>query len=160
MQPNLLSLGTSIMPQSMEIHTYGIGIRISDRFVGPVNWYTDCRHSTTGLEKPLKLDPSLLGNGWVRAWSIVSAPLKFESSRLSRSMLSRKPTSIKLTQEDLQDYDNLVSAQKTTSSQDNDSSNQPRNPRKGKEVAPTPQDRQQTMDDRIGVTTATRPARR
>jgi len=75
-------------------------------------------------------------------------------------MLSRKPTAIKLTQEDLQDYDNIVAAQKNSSSQGNDSSKQPRNPQKGKEVAPTPQDRQQTMDDRIGVTAGTRPARR
>ena len=75
-------------------------------------------------------------------------------------MLSRKPTAVKLTLEDLQDYDNLVAAQKSVSPQGNDPSKQPRNPQKGKEVAPTHQDRQQTMDDRIGVTTGTRPARR
>ena len=75
-------------------------------------------------------------------------------------MLSRKPTVIKLTQEDVQSYDNFVAAQNSGSSQVKDSSNQSRNAQKSKEVAPTTQDGQRTMDDRIGITTGTRPARR
>ena len=70
-------------------------------------------------------------------------------------MLSRKPTAIKLTQEDVQDYDNLLAAQQQPSPQSKDTSNPPRKPQKGKEVASTAQDRQQTMDERIGVTTGT-----
>src|SRR5271170_5171054 len=91
--------------------------------------------------------------------SFNSGPVAASSSS-QRTMLSRKPTAIKLTQEDLQDYDNLVAAQNSSSPQGNNPPNQPRNPQKGKEVAPTHQDRQQTMDDRIGVTTGTRLARR
>lgn len=75
-------------------------------------------------------------------------------------MLSRKPTAIKLTQEDLQDYDNLVAAQQQPSQQSKDTTNHPRKSQKGKEVAPTPQDRQQAMDQRIGVTAGLRGTRR
>ena len=77
-------------------------------------------------------------------------------------MLSRKPTAIKLTQEDIQDYDNFVAAQQEPSSpQSKDTSTDPRKPEKGKEVAAsTAQERQQSMDERIGVTTGTRAARR
>ncbi len=77
-------------------------------------------------------------------------------------MLSRKPTAIKLTQEDVQDYDNLVATQQEDSSpQSKDTSTNPRKPQKGKEVAAsTAQERQQSMDERIGVTTGTRTARR
>ena len=78
-------------------------------------------------------------------------------------MLSRKPTAIKLTQEDVQDYDNLVAAQQQppdSSPQSKDPSTHSRKSQKGKEGAPTAQDRQRTMDDRIGVTTGTRTTRR
>jgi len=75
-------------------------------------------------------------------------------------MLSHKPTAIKLTQEDIQDYDNLVAAQQEPSPE---STTTPTHPRKakGKEVA-TADERQTTMDERIGVTnpTTTRGARR
>jgi len=71
-------------------------------------------------------------------------------------MLSRKPTAIKLTQEDIQDYDNLVAAQQQPSSQPKDNSNLPRKTHKEKDVAPTAQDRQHAMDVRIGITTGTR----
>jgi hypothetical protein len=77
-------------------------------------------------------------------------------------MLSRKPTAIKLTQEDVQDYDNFVAAQQEHSSpQSKDTVTNPHKPQKGKEVAAsTPQERQQLMDERIGVATGTRTARR
>jgi hypothetical protein len=77
-------------------------------------------------------------------------------------MLSRKPTAIKLTQEDVQDYDDFVAAQQEHSSlPSTDASTNPRKPQKGKEVAAsTAQERQQSMDERIGVTTGTRTARR
>jgi Anaphase-promoting complex APC subunit CDC26 len=66
-------------------------------------------------------------------------------------MLSRKPTAIRLTQEDLQDYDNLVAEQSPTPSEG--SPNQAiHKTNKGKEVATTAQGRQATMDERIGVT--------
>ena len=61
-------------------------------------------------------------------------------------MLSRKPTAIKLTQEDLQEYDTFIAGQKEASP--------PRTSQKGKEVASTSQDRQHDMDERIGVTAA------
>jgi Anaphase-promoting complex APC subunit CDC26 len=76
-------------------------------------------------------------------------------------MLSRRPTAIKLTQEDIQDYDNHVAAQQDHSPQSKDTSIQTHKSQKGKEAAPTAQDRQQTMDERIGVTiTGVREARR
>ena len=76
-------------------------------------------------------------------------------------MLSRKPTAIKLTQEDVQDYDDFVAAQQENSSpQSKDTSTNPRKPQKGKEVsASAAQERQQSMDERIGVTTGTRTIR-
>lgn len=82
--------------------------------------------------------------------------------RYPPTMLSRKPTAIKLTQEDVQDYDNFVAAQQEPSSpQSKDASTDPRKPEKGKEAAAsTVQERQQSMDERIGVTTGTRAARR
>jgi len=68
-------------------------------------------------------------------------------------MLSRKPTAIKLTQEDLQDYDNLVAEQSPVSSE---GSPNPivRKSKKGKEAAMTAQERQAVMDERIGVSNA------
>lgn len=77
-------------------------------------------------------------------------------------MLSRKPTAIKLTQEDVQDYDSLA-AQKETLAQAQAASGYPRKTSKGKEVAPTVQERQQAMDERIGLAAGpagTRTARR
>lgn len=74
-------------------------------------------------------------------------------------MLSRKPTAIKLTQEDVQDYDNLVAAQQQASPKSKGASNPPRKTQKGKEVASTDQERQQSMDERIGVATGTRGTR-
>jgi Anaphase-promoting complex APC subunit CDC26 len=75
-------------------------------------------------------------------------------------MLSRKPTAIKLTQEDIQDYDNFVAAQQEPSPE---STSTPTHLRKskGKEVA-TAEERQTSMDQRIGVTNpaTTRGARR
>lgn len=75
-------------------------------------------------------------------------------------MLSRKPTAIKLTQEDIQDYDNLVAAQQEPSPETANTPTHPRQP-KGKEVATT-EERQTSMDERIGVTNppTTRGARR
>lgn len=76
-------------------------------------------------------------------------------------MLSRKPTAIKLTQEDVQDYDDFVAAQEHSSLPSTDASTNPRKPQKSKEVAAlTAQERQQSMDERIGVTTGTRMTRR
>jgi hypothetical protein len=65
-------------------------------------------------------------------------------------MLSRKPTAIKLTQEDVQDYDSFA-AQKETLAQAQGTSGHSRKPSKGKEVAPSAQERQQAMDERIGL---------
>ena len=65
-------------------------------------------------------------------------------------MLSRKPTAIKLTYEDIQELDNVIAQQKA-SSQDRETSSQPRKTQKGKEVASSAQERQQAMDERIGV---------
>jgi hypothetical protein len=75
-------------------------------------------------------------------------------------MLSRKPTAIKLTQEDLQDYDKLVAVQQQQPQQPKDTADHPRKLQKGKEVVPTPEDRQQAMDQRIGVSAGTRDTRR
>jgi Anaphase-promoting complex APC subunit CDC26 len=70
-------------------------------------------------------------------------------------MLSRKPTAIKLTHEDIQHLDNVLEAQqyKHTSAEEVQKTD------KGKEVAST-HDRQQSRDARIGVTTGTRTVRR
>jgi hypothetical protein len=87
-----------------------------------------------------------------------SGPINLKFGHIKRTiakMLSRKPTAIKLTQEDIQDYDNLVAAQQQPSPQSKDTSNPSRKPQKGKEVVSTAQDRQQSMDERIGVTTGT-----
>ena len=67
-------------------------------------------------------------------------------------MLSRKPTAIKLTQEDLQEYDTFIAGQKEASPPRTDDTAQPRTSQKGKDVASTSQDRQHDMDERIGVT--------
>jgi hypothetical protein len=74
-------------------------------------------------------------------------------------MLSRKPTAIKLTQEDIQDYDTLLAQQQQESPEANTPSHL-RKPSKGKEAhgivvaaAATAQERQSTMDERIGVNT-------
>ena len=79
-------------------------------------------------------------------------------------MLSRKPTAVKLTQEDLQDYDNLVAEQQqqqSPSPSEDGPSRVVRTSQKGKEVATTAQSRQVTMDERIGITaTGTRVPRR
>ena len=76
-------------------------------------------------------------------------------------MLSRKPTAIKLTREDIQDYDNLVAARKEAESSKNTSNtSKSAKPHKGKEVTSTAEERQAAMDERIGVTTATRGPRR
>jgi len=75
-------------------------------------------------------------------------------------MLSRKPTAIKLTQEDIQEYDALVAAQKEPSPPRTDNPLQPHKSQKGKEVASTSQERQHDMDERIGVTAAARVVRR
>lgn len=78
-------------------------------------------------------------------------------------MLSRKPTAIKLTQDDVQDYDTFVAAQKEPAPQTQGASTHARKSSKGKEVAPSAQERQQTMDDRIGLASGaagTRTARR
>ena len=69
-------------------------------------------------------------------------------------MLSRKPTAIKLTQEDLQEYDTFIAGQKEASPPRTDDTAQPRTSQKGKEVASTSQDRQHDMDERIGVMAA------
>jgi len=77
-------------------------------------------------------------------------------------MLSRKPTAIKLTQEDVQDYDNVVAAQKEPPPKTQDVSDS-RKSSKGKEVAQSAQERQQVMDERIGLASgpaATRTMRR
>jgi hypothetical protein len=74
-------------------------------------------------------------------------------------MLSRKPTAIKLTQEDIQDFDNMVAAQQDPLAESTSTPTHP-NKSKGKEVA-SAEGRQTTMDERIGVTTTnTRAARR
>jgi hypothetical protein len=74
-------------------------------------------------------------------------------------MLSRKPTAIKLTQEDIQDYDIMVTAQQEPPSESTSTLTHPRKS-KGKEVA-SAEERQTAMDERIGVTTTnTRGARR
>ena len=81
-------------------------------------------------------------------------------------MLSRKPTAIKLTQEDIQDYDNLI-AQQQQQQQSPDANTQSHGTRKtsskGKEgvaTTATAQERQRAMDERIGVGAAGRGARR
>jgi len=75
-------------------------------------------------------------------------------------MLSRKPTAIKLTQEDIYEYDDLV-AQQEAQTPSTDTSNPP-SKKKGKETETetTAQDRQAAMDARIGVATSTGTARR
>jgi len=78
-------------------------------------------------------------------------------------MLSRKPTTIKLTQEDLQDYDNFVASQKEPPPKAQDTSTHSRKSSKGKEVMQSAQQRQQAMDERIGLASgpaATRTTRR
>ena len=74
-------------------------------------------------------------------------------------MLSRKPTAIKLTQEDVQHYDDLVAAQQEVQTPSTDMSN-PTTKKKGKESAATEHDRQAAMDARIGVGTSARVVRR
>ena len=79
-------------------------------------------------------------------------------------MLSRKPTAIKLTQEDLQEYDTIIAEQQDSSqsSQESlvhDNSRKPTTV-KGKEVAKTAEDRQNLIDQRIGVGTSTTRNRR
>lgn len=69
-------------------------------------------------------------------------------------MLSRKPTSIKLTQEDIQDYDNLIPQRQPEHSSDAELPLpvQAVKAAKGKEsAAVTAQERQRDMDERIGV---------
>jgi len=78
----------------------------------------------------------------------------------SINMLPRKPTAIKLSQEDIQDYDNFAAAQKETPPTTKDNSSQPHKSQKGKEVAATSEDRQHVMDERIGVTASARGVRR
>jgi hypothetical protein len=74
-------------------------------------------------------------------------------------MLSRKPTAIKLTQEDIQEFDAFVAAQKEPSPE-TDEPTHSRKSSKGKDVAPAAQDRQQDMDERIGVSAGARGVRR
>jgi Anaphase-promoting complex APC subunit CDC26 len=71
-------------------------------------------------------------------------------------MLSRKPTAIKLTQEDIQDYDNSIAQQQQQEhSPEAELPSQPVKGAKGKESAATTgvtaQERQRDMDERIGV---------
>jgi hypothetical protein len=68
-------------------------------------------------------------------------------------MLSRKPTAIRLTQEDLLEYD-ILTAERSLVSSEGSPEQEIRKPTKGKEVATTAQDRQTAMDERIGVTNA------
>ena len=83
-------------------------------------------------------------------------------------MLSRKPTAIKLTQEDIQDYDTLLAQQQQEQSPEPNTPSHLRKTSKGKEphgivvaAAATAQERQSTMDERIGVnTTVARGGRR
>ena len=68
-------------------------------------------------------------------------------------MLSRKPTAIKLTHEDIREFDNFITQQKEAGSPG--TSNQPQNPPKDKDGAPSRNacERQQAMDARIGIAT-------
>jgi hypothetical protein len=65
-------------------------------------------------------------------------------------MLSRKPTAIKLTQEDVENYDTLLDHRETVA-KSMGTSGHSRKTSKDKEVAPSAQERQQTMDERIGL---------
>jgi hypothetical protein len=68
-------------------------------------------------------------------------------------MLSRKPTGIKLTQEDIQDYDNLIPKQNQEDHSPDAELPITVKGAKGKETAAssTAQERQRDMDERIGV---------
>ena len=67
-------------------------------------------------------------------------------------MLSRKPTGIKLTQEDIQDYDNLMPPQSQEDPSPDAELPITVKGAKGKETAAvTDPERQRDMDERIGV---------